>query len=100
MAIRRSAEAVQALLEDYQRSGLRRAEYCRRQGVSVTTLDYYRRRQARKATGRLVKVKVKAEALEAQGVFSLVLANGRRIESSWRFAEAELTRLIQVAETA
>jgi hypothetical protein len=27
-----------------------------------------------------------------------VLANGRRIESSWRFVEAELTRLIRVAE--
>ena len=28
----------------------------------------------------------------------LVLANGRRIESSWKFAEADLTRLIRVAE--
>jgi hypothetical protein len=28
----------------------------------------------------------------------LVLANGRRIESSWKFAEAELLRLIGVAE--
>jgi hypothetical protein len=32
------------------------------------------------------------------GGFVLVLANGRRIESSWRFAEAELMRLIRVAE--
>jgi hypothetical protein len=30
--------------------------------------------------------------------FSLVLANGRRIESSWKFAEAELIRLIRAAE--
>ena len=30
--------------------------------------------------------------------FVLVLANGRRIESSWRFGEAELTRRIRLAE--
>jgi hypothetical protein len=28
----------------------------------------------------------------------LVLTNGRRIESSWKFAEADLLRLIGVAE--
>ena len=37
---------------------------------------------------------------EAQPVtgFALVLANGRRIESAWSFAEADLQRLIRVAE--
>jgi hypothetical protein len=30
--------------------------------------------------------------------FTLTLANGRRIESSWRFAEADLTRLIRAVE--
>jgi hypothetical protein len=30
--------------------------------------------------------------------FTLTLANGRRIESSWRFAEADLERLIRTAE--
>ena len=30
--------------------------------------------------------------------FALVLANGRRIESSWRFADADLLRLIRAAE--
>jgi hypothetical protein len=29
---------------------------------------------------------------------TLVLVNGRRIESSWKFAEADLTRWIRVAE--
>jgi len=32
--------------------------------------------------------------------FTLSLVNGRRIESGWRFAEAELARLIRVAEGA
>jgi hypothetical protein len=30
--------------------------------------------------------------------FVLVLANGRRIESSWKFSEDELVRLIRVVE--
>jgi hypothetical protein len=30
--------------------------------------------------------------------FALVLCNGRRIESSWNFPEAELARLIRVVE--
>jgi len=62
----------------------------------MTTLDYWRRVQSRPA--RLVKVKVAASEL-ARG-FILSLANGRRIESGWKFAEAELARLIRVAEGA
>jgi hypothetical protein len=30
--------------------------------------------------------------------FALVLTNGRRIESSWSFLEADLEKLIRVAE--
>jgi hypothetical protein len=30
--------------------------------------------------------------------FTLVLGNGRRIESSWSFAEADLARLIRAVE--
>ncbi|MDP8989998.1 MAG: hypothetical protein M3N41_07955 [Acidobacteriota bacterium] len=47
---------------------------------------------------RMVKVEVAAS--EVRGQFTLSLANGRRIESSWRFAEAELARLIRLAESA
>jgi len=45
---------------------------------------------------RMVKVEVASS--EVIGQFTLSLANGRRIESSWRFAEAELARLIRIAE--
>lgn len=34
----------------------------------------------------------------AHGGITLVLGNGRRIESSWTFAEADLLRLIRAAE--
>jgi len=33
-----------------------------------------------------------------EGGFALVLVNGRRIESPWSFGEAELARVIRIAE--
>jgi hypothetical protein len=43
---------------------------------------------------------VAIDATEAQpaGGSALVLTNGRRIESSWKFVEADLTRSIRAAE--
>ena len=35
---------------------------------------------------------------EAADSFALVLRNGRRIESNWGFRDADLARLIRVAE--
>ena len=45
------------------------------------------------------EVEVAASEAAGQG-FTLNLVNGRRIESSWQFAEAELARLIRIAESA
>lgn len=98
MAQKRSGEEIERLLEGYQASGLTRTEYCRREGVAVTTLDYYRRRQARKEKGRLVRVQVKTEAADSESPFTVVLANGRRIECGWRYGESELARLIRICE--
>jgi hypothetical protein len=101
---KRTAEEVERLLKGYEKSGLSRQEYCRREGIPMTTLDYYRQRSTRKAAearrkaSGLVKVKVEAASVPAPSVFTLVLANGRRIESGWNFGEAEMTRLIRVAE--
>jgi hypothetical protein len=47
----------------------------------------------------LLRVNVESDA-ESGAVFTLVLGNGRRIESGWRFGEAELARLIRVVEGA
>ena len=96
MARKRSAEQIRRLIDEYGASGLTRLEFCERHHVPVTTLDYWRRSQPRKP--RLVEVEVAANEIP-QG-FALILANGRRIESSWRFADAELARLIQLVETA
>ena len=97
MATRRSAEEVQRLLDEYRQSSEGRTEYCRRQGIPVTTLDYYVRRQTLRTRPRLARVKLTASAAPPAS-FALVLHNGRRIESGWNFRDADLARLIRVAE--
>ena len=89
----RSKQEIRGIIEGFAISGMTRREYCEKHNVSVTTFDYWRRRQ--KSKPRLVEV-----ALETQpsAGFALVLTNGRRIESSWKFAEADLLRLIGAAE--
>ena len=70
-----------------------RREYCQKHNIPVTTFDYWR--HVRKSKPRLVEVAVETQTMAG---FALVLANGRRIESSWRFADADLLRLIRAAE--
>jgi len=99
MARRRSAEEVQHLLEEFRQSGERRTAFCRRLGIPVTTLDYYRHRQARQSRLRLARVKLAAPASDPTATFALVLRNGRRIETNWNFRDADLARLIRIAES-
>lgn len=90
----RNKQEVSEIVKGYVKSGMTRREYCERHSIPVTTLDYWRR--AHKTKPKLVEVAIKPE--QAGPGFVLVLGNGRRIESSWKFAEAELIRLIRVAE--
>ena len=87
---------MRRMLGEYGKSGLTRREFCERRGIPVPTLDYWRRQLGGKP--RLVKVEVTPS--EPGTHFTLALANGRRIESSWRFADAELARLIRIVESA
>ena len=93
---KRSADDIRRTIEEFQNSGLTRADFCQGRGIPVTTFDYWRRVRSDKVG--LVKVEVAAS--DAAPGFTLSLANGRRIESSWRFADAELARLIRIAESA
>ena len=95
MGRRRTAEEIAELVESYRASGLTQAAYCREAGLGLSTLDRYLRK-ARKGQ-RLVRVRLESPRAQAQG-FTLVLGNGRRIESGWEFNETELGRLIRVAE--
>ena len=98
MARRRSSEEVQQLLEQFRGSGLSQMEYCRQTGMVLSTLGRYLRRMER-PDQRLVRVKVEAPPEPGAG-FVLILGNGRRIASGWGFGDAELGRLIRVAENA
>lgn len=98
----RSVE-MRRVLEEYAASGLSRREFCQQRGIALTTFDYWRREHAvrpgkQERRPRLVAVRV-ANAEPAPG-FRLGLTNGRRIECSWRFGDAELARLIRIAESA
>lgn len=98
----RSVE-MRRVLEEYAAGELSRLEFCQQRGIALTTFDYWRRVRAVKPTKparrpRLVAVKVAHG--EAAADFRLSLGNGRRIECSWRFDDAELARLIRIVESA
>lgn len=87
---------MKRVVEEFSASGLTRREFCNQRGIALTTFDYWR--QQLRSKPRLVKVDVARPEAAAQQSFTLRLANGRSIESSWQFKEEELTRLIQIAE--
>ena len=98
MATRRTSEEIQRLLDGYRQRTGTRAEYCREQGISLHMLDYYRRRQVAEPRPRMARVKVSSSPGNAVGTFVLALRNGRRIETGWNFRDADLARLIRIAE--
>jgi len=91
-----SKEERRRIVEGYASSGMTRREYCAKHGIAVSTLDYWRSKRKPK----LVRVAIKGVLGEqpSEPGFTLTLGNGRRIESSWRFAEPDLARLIRAAE--
>lgn len=91
------AGEMRKLLAEFSQSKLTRREFCARRGVALTTLDYWRRQL--RAQPQLVKVEVARVETAPQG-FTLRLANGRAIETSFAFADEELARLIRIAEQA
>ncbi len=89
----RSKAEIEQLLEAYGKRGEQtRRGFCEQHNVSLSMLDYYRRRHAKagKVRVRLVRVKVESE----ETLFALRLANGRRIECG----ERALAQLIRIAE--
>ena len=98
MARRRRSEEIQQLVERFRASGLSQMEYCRQTGMVLSTLGRYLRR-IHPTEQQLVRVKLEAPPEPGSG-FVLMLGNGRRIASGWGFGDAELGRLIRVAENA
>jgi len=98
MATKRTAEEIHRLLEGYRQRTGSWAEYCRQECISLHTLAYYMSRYARRAHPRLARVKLASPAAPS-GTFTLLLRNGRRIESAWNFRDADLARLIRIVES-
>lgn len=97
---RRSEGEIATLIAGYESSGLTRRQYCQREGVAVTTLDYYRQKRIKRQPRRFAAVRLAPVETKTAPVMALLLVNGRRIEVSGDFAETELARLVRVAEEA
>src|SRR5215475_4123367 len=98
MRQRRSREEIEQIVEGFRASGLSKIEYCRQSGVVLSSLGRYLRRSEISGQ-RLVRVKVETPVAPDTG-FVLMLVSGRRIASSWGFADADMARLIRLAENA
>ena len=99
---RRSRAEADRLVSEFERSGLRRKEFCAARGLAVHTLDAWRRRVAQsQGEEKIVPVEIVADrgrpaSGEWNGQFRIVLAEGLRIEVEPGFDAAELRRLIAV----
>jgi hypothetical protein len=103
---RRSRAEAERLVSEFKQSGLRRKEFCAARGLSMHTLDAWRRRIADSGSGeKIVPVEIvegrragigsgHTESVERNGQFRVLLARGLRIEVDAGFDSAELRRLI------
>jgi hypothetical protein len=95
-----------SLVVEYKASGMSRRAFCSARGVSMATLDLYRKR-AREGAGRsagsvpqrLVAVEIeRGSNPSAASVLTVVLSNGRRIEVGGAFDGSLLSELLVVLE--
>lgn len=109
---RRSRAEGERLVSEFEQSGLVRKEFCVARGLSVHTLDAWRRRVAQSGCGeKIVPVEIvegresglgsmRAGSAGWSGQFRIVLADGFRIEVEPGFDAAELRRLIAALDSA
>ena len=106
---RRTRAEIQQLVAEFVSSGMRRSEFCRSRGLSLSTLDRHlkKRRWKRKtrsapAAGRLVPVELTIRKSPAEHQAScglaVVLSGGRRIEVQRDFDVHTFERLVSVLE--
>ena len=105
---RRSRAEAEALVAEFEASGLKREAFCRHRGVSIGTLDKYRRRMhggSRSVTGPMVAVEVVSSrageaSRDADGESAIVVESrsGRRIEVHRGFDVGTLERLLTILD--
>ena len=105
---RRSQSEVEALVAEFEASGLMREAFCQQRGLAVGTLDKYRRRahaERRSSGGPMLPVEVVWSTAQnpnidtgRDGVLVVELRSGRRIEVRRGFDAGTLERLLTVLD--
>jgi hypothetical protein len=105
---RRSRAEAEALVAEFEVSGLMREAFCRQRGLAVGTLDKYRRRahEGKQSNGGpVLPVEVVWSTMGnangdrvRDGVLVVELGNGRRIEVRRGFDGGTLERLLTVLD--
>ena len=105
---RRSQAEVEALVSEFEASGLLREAFCRQRGLAVGTLDKYRRRVHKGqqlSNGSMLPVEVVWSTEQnanrdggRDGVLVVELRGGRRIEVRRGFDAGTLERLLTVLD--
>ena len=108
---RRSQAEVEALVAEFEASGLMREAFCQQRGLAVGTLDKYRRRvhkgQQPSSGGPMLPVEVVWSTAQNRdsdtgrdGVLVVEVRSGRRIEVRHGFDAGTLERLLTVLDRA
>ena len=110
---RRSRSEALRLAFEYEQSGLTRRAFCQQQGLSLASLDNYRKLRSKHSDARqssisdhdLVPVELidcvsPAQPQGADAGIYLVLSKGRRISITTGFDAATLVRLVAVLDEA
>ncbi len=105
---RRNLSEVQALVSEFERSGLKRGAFCRQRGLALGTLDKYRQRVGgRREPGSraFIPVEVVPSAVQdvdraagRDGTLFVELRSGRRIEVCRGFDTGTLERLLTLLD--
>jgi len=105
---RRSREEVERLVEEYEASGLGRQQFCKKHGLSLTTLNRHRKRkqlrEEEQTPGRrFIPVEISAAkqrpSKERCGELLVWLSSGRRIEVRGGFDAKVLEQLVRLLES-
>jgi transposase-like protein len=93
-----SAEEKARIVELYEQSGLRRVEFCRREGVSLFNLQRWlgKRRQC----GQARFVEVEARGIAEQGRYRFGFEGGAWLEVEAGFDEREVRALARIVKEA
>ena len=103
---RRSGEEIKRLVLEFEASGLRQNEFCRKHGLALSTLQRQLKKQrldqGEAKSNRLVAVELAGKGREgntpALCALEVVLASGRRIEVRRDFDSETLLRVVEVLE--